>query len=196
MMYVFLDEIQNVDEWEVSVSALVETGRCDVYITGSNSKMLSSELSTHLSGRYVEVTVLPLSFGEYLELHPGDSGTRFAEFLRYGALPEVDPARGDEFCKSQLNGIFNTVLVQDIAARLKRADVGSIKTISRFLYSNIGNETNVDRISRELWISNDTGRKYVSMLTKHSCSMRPRSTTSSERESYIPTGSSTPPISV
>lgn len=166
MMYVFLDEIQNVDGWEISVSALVETGRCDVYITGSNSKMLSSELSTHLSGRFVEVTVLPLSFREYLELHPGDRGTRFAEFLRYGALPEVDPARGDEFCISQLNGIFNTVLIQDIATRLKRADVESIRTISRFLYSNIGNETNVERIARELGISNDTVRKYVSMLTE------------------------------
>lgn len=166
MMYVFLDEIQNVDGWEISVSALVETGRCDVYITGSNSKMLSSELSTHLSGRYVEVTVLPLSFKEYLELHPGDRSARFSEFLRYGALPEVDPARGDEFCISQLNGIFNTVLVQDIATRLKRADVESIRTISRFLYSNIGNETNVERIARELGISNDTVRKYVSMLTE------------------------------
>ena len=64
--YVFLDEIQNVDGWEISVSALVETGRCDVYITGSNSKMLSSELATHLSGRFVEVVVLPLSFNECL----------------------------------------------------------------------------------------------------------------------------------
>lgn len=165
MMYVFMDGIQNVDGWGISVSALVETGRCDVYITGSNSRMLSSELSTHLSGRYVEVTVLPLSFSEYLELHPGDRSARFAEFLRYGALPEVDPARGDEFCTAQLNGIFNTVLVQDIAVRLKRADVGSIRAISRFLYSNIGNEMNIERISGELGISNDTVRKYVSMLT-------------------------------
>ncbi len=164
--YVFLDEMQNVDGWEISVSALVETGRCDVYITGSNSKMLSSELATHLSGRFVEMVVLPLSFNEYLMLHPGEKGARFAEFLKYGALPEVDPSRGDEFCTAQLNGIFNTVLVQDIAARLKRSDVGAIRSIARFLYSNIGNETNIDRIGKELGISNDTVGKYVSMLTE------------------------------
>lgn len=162
--YVFLDEVQNVDGWEVSVSALVATGRCDTYITGSNSRMLSSELATHLSGRYVEVTVLPLSFSEYMELHPGDRDARFGEFLRYGALPEVDPSRGEEFCMSQLNGIFNTVLVQDIMARLKRSDADKLRAIARFLFSNVGSGTNVDRIGKELGISNDTVGKYVSMM--------------------------------
>lgn len=95
--YVFLDEIQNVDRWERSVSSLINTGRCDVYITGSNSRMSSSDLATHTSGMFVEVTVLPLSFAECMELHPGDRTTRFNLFLRYSSLPEVDPARGEEF---------------------------------------------------------------------------------------------------
>lgn len=92
--YVFLDEIQNVDGWEVSVSALINTGRCDICITGSNSKMLSSELATHISGRYIEIGVLPLSFKEYLQLHPADTQSAFKDYIRYGSLPEVDPARG------------------------------------------------------------------------------------------------------
>ena len=125
--YVFLDEVQNVDGWEKSVSSLINTGRCDVYITGSNSKMLSSDLVTHIAGRFIEVSVLPLSFAEYLELHPGDRDSRFNSYLRYGSLPEVDPDRGGTFCDAQLMGIFNTVLVEDILEVEENTPVGAIK---------------------------------------------------------------------
>lgn len=91
MHYIFLDEIQNVDEWERLVAMLVARGDCDIYITGSSSKMLSSELSTKLSGRYIEIEVFPFSFKEYMELRPGDRTERFSEYLRYGAIPAVDP---------------------------------------------------------------------------------------------------------
>lgn len=159
--YVFLDEVQNVDGWEESVSSLINTGRCDVYITGSNSRMLSSELTTHIAGRFVEILVLPLSFGEYMELHPGPEEARFNEFLRFGGLPEVDPARGETFCDSQLRGIFNTVLVEDVLSRMGSGDAGTLRSIARFLYSNIGNVTNVDAIARTLGIGNDTVRRYL-----------------------------------
>ncbi len=86
-VYVLLDEIQNVDGWELVVSSLLEAKSFDVYITGSNSDMLSTDLATHLSGRYVEIRMLPLSFREYLELHPGDSEGRFMQYLRYGGSP-------------------------------------------------------------------------------------------------------------
>jgi len=90
--YVLLDEIQNVKDWELSVSALQAMGNCDVYITGSNSKMLSSELATHISGRYIEIGILPLSFKEYLELHPSDNvESRFSDYIRLGSLPVIDP---------------------------------------------------------------------------------------------------------
>lgn len=164
--YVFLDEIQNVDGWEVSVSALINTGRCDICITGSNSKMLSSELATHISGRYIEIGVLPLSFKEYLQLHPADTQSAFKDYIRYGSLPEVDPARGDELCDAQLLGIYNTVLVEDIMGRMGKGDVNTLRSIARFLYSNIGNETNVDKISKELRLSNDTVNRYISKLTE------------------------------
>mgnify|MGYP002623226968 CR=1 FL=1 len=165
--YVFLDEIQNVNDWEMSVSALQIMPNCDVYITGSNSKMLSSELSTHISGRYVEVKVLPLSFSEYLELHPSnEKDSRFRDYLRYGALPAVDPDSDRMFIEGLLEGIFNTVLVKDILSRLRTDDVSKITAIARFLYSNIGNITNIDNIATETGISNPTVSRYVGEMSK------------------------------
>ena len=165
--YVFLDEIQNVKDWEMSVSALQIMPNCDVYITGSNSKMLSSELSTHISGRYIEVKVLPLSFSEYLELHPSDDkDRRFKDYLRYGALPVVNPDSDRIFIEGLLEGVFNTVLVKDILSRLRTDDVSKITAIARFLYSNIGNITNIDNIATETGISNPTVSKYVEEMSK------------------------------
>ncbi len=162
--YVFLDEIQNVGGWERSVSRLINTGRCDVYVTGSNSKLLSSELATHIAGRFVEIAVLPLSFPEYLELHPGDAERRFSEYLRFGALPEVDPSRGEEFCRAQLTGIFNTVLVDDVLARLGTGDANTLRSVARFLYGNIGNITNTDMVAKALRIGPVTVNRYVGKL--------------------------------
>lgn len=165
--YVFLDEIQNVNDWEMSVSALQIMPNCDVYITGSNSKMLSSELSTHISGRYTEVKVLPLSFSEYLELHPSDDkDSRFRDYLRYGGLPVVNPDSDRTFIEGLLEGIFNTVLVKDVLYRLKTDDVSKITAIAKFLYSNIGNITNIDNIATETGISNPTVSKYVEEMSK------------------------------
>ncbi len=165
--YVFLDEIQNVNEWEMSVSALQIMSNCDVYITGSNSKMLSSELSTHISGRYAEVKVLPLSFSEYLELYPSDDkDSRFSDYLRYGGLPVVNPDSDRTFIEGLLEGIFNTVLVKDVLYRLKTDDVSKITAIAKFLYSNIGNITNIDNIATETGISNPTVSKYVEEMSK------------------------------
>ena len=165
--YVFLDEIQNVNDWEMSVSALQIMPNCDVYITGSNSKMLSSELSTHISGRYTEVKVLPLSFSEYLELHPSDDkDSRFRDYLRYGGLPVVNPDSDRTFIEGLLEGIFNTVLVKDVLYRLKTDDVSKITAIAKFLYSNIGNITNIDNIATETGISNTTVSKYVEEMSK------------------------------
>ena len=164
--YVFLDEVQNVRGWEESVSSLVNTRRCDVYITGSNSRMLSSDLVTHISGRFVEIGILPLSFAEYMELHPGDRDLRFNQYLRYGALPEVDPDRGETFCDSQLRGVFNTVLVEDVLGRLGTGDANTLRAIARFLYTNVGNETNVHTIAKGLGIGNETVSRYLSKLTE------------------------------
>lgn len=162
--YVFLDEIQKVERWELLIAMLVERRDCDVYITGSNSKMFSSELSTNISGRYECTDVFPFSFSEYLELRPGDVEQRFNDYLTYGALPVIEPERGKEFCEGQLEGILNTVAVKDIMYHMKINDVSDLYSIIRYLYSNIGNTTNVDTIAKEIGLNNVTVKRYISEL--------------------------------
>ena len=163
-VYILLDEIQDVDKWELIVAALEMVENYDVYLTGSNSSILSTDLSTHISGRYIEIEMLPLSFKEYLELHPGDREERFSQYLRYGGLPVVDPELGDGFCRDYLDSVFNTVLVKDILKRIKIDDVTGIKSIARFLYSNIGNITNTSAISTGTDLNDKTVKKYVSAM--------------------------------
>ncbi len=161
--YILIDEIQNVEEWEYVISMLIARKDCDIYITGSNSGMLSSELSTRLSGRYMEIEILPLSFKEYMELHGGNEEERFEQFLHYGPLPSIEPDRGDAVCRAQSEGVFNTVMMKDVISRISgRSD--TLFSISRFLYSNIRNITNVERISVALGMSNDTVHRYLESI--------------------------------
>ncbi len=161
--YILIDEIQDVDGWERVIAMLVARKDCDIYITGSNSRMLSSELSTKLSGRYMEVEILPLSFREFMELHGGDEKERFRQYIRYGPLPSIEPDRGDRVCRAQSEGVYSTVMIKDVLSRVSgRAD--KLKATCRFLFSNIGRITNAERISNELKLSDDTVRKYLDAL--------------------------------
>jgi predicted AAA+ superfamily ATPase len=161
--YILIDEIQDVKGWELVIAMLVARRDCDVYITGSNSRMLSSELSTKLSGRYMEVEILPFSFREFMELHGGDAEKRFLQYLRYGPLPSIEPDRGDRVCRAQSEGVYNTVMMKDVLSRVSgRSD--RLNSICRFLYSNIRNVTNAERMSAELDLSDDTIRKYLDMI--------------------------------
>jgi hypothetical protein len=166
-VYVFLDEIQNVDGWEKSLAGLEAMGNCDTYITGSNSKLLSSELSTHITGRYIEIRMQPFSFREYLEMYPSDNkDRRFIDFLRYGGIPIVDPDSSEKYRAGILEGIFNSILVNDVLNRLRTDDVSKVISIARYLYSNIGNITNIDNISKEIGISGPTVDRYVEAMEK------------------------------
>ena len=161
--YILIDEIQDVKGWELVVAMLVARRDCDVYITGSNSRMLSSELSTKLSGRYMEVEILPFSFREFMELHGGDAEKRFLQYLRYGPLPSIEPDRGDRVCRAQSEGVYNTVMMKDVLSRVSgRSD--KLNSICRFLYSNIRNVMNAERMSAELDLSDDTIRKYLDII--------------------------------
>ena len=160
---ILIDEIQNVTGWEQVIAMLVARRDCDIYITGSNSRMLSSELSTKLSGRYMEVEILPLSFREFMELNGGNPEKRFEQYLRYGPLPSIEPDRGERVCRAQSEGVYNTVLMKDVLARFSgKAD--KLVPICRFLYSNIRNITNAEKISEALGISNDTISKYLNAV--------------------------------
>lgn len=119
--YIFLDEIQNVPDFQKVVDSLYVKDNTDVYITGSNSFLLSSELSTLLSGRYVEISMLPLSFREYVTVTGMPKEDAFTEFMKTGGIPYVAVMnRTDEKVDQYLEGIYNTVIVKDIEERQAR----------------------------------------------------------------------------
>ena len=163
-IYVFLDEIQRVQSWERAVNSLQVDFDADVYITGSNAYLLSSDLSTYISGRYMELRILPLSFSEFLELHPGEKDTRFMQYLRTGSLPIVDPDGDETFEQDLLTGVFNTVLVKDILEHTGSSDASVLLDVARFLYSNVGNVTSCNSIARTLREDNRLVRRYLDSM--------------------------------
>ena len=168
--YVFMDEVQRVEGWERTVNSLMADYDADIYVTGSNAYLLSSELSTYLSGRYVEVKVLPFSFAEFMEAHPAtpdiDRNARFQQFLRTGGIPLTDPDQGERYNRMILEGIYNTVLVKDTAVRMGIRDISGLDRIARFLMDNAGNVTNVDNIAKATGLSKKTVSKYIRSLTE------------------------------
>lgn len=163
-MYVFLDELQRVGSWEKAVNSLQVDADADIYITGSNAFLLSSELSTFISGRYVELKMLPLSFSEFLELHPGDREKRFRQYLRTGSLPIVDPDGDEAFEQDLLIGVFNTVLMKDVLGYERSSNVPVLKVVSELLYSEVGNNTSCNSISESLKENNRQVRRYIDAL--------------------------------
>lgn len=168
MNYIFLDEIQLVQDFQKAVDSLYIKENVDLYITGSNAYLLSGELATLLSGRYVELKLLPLSFKEFCELRgTGEKDRLFAEYLRYGALPYIasmdDPAgKADTY----LEGIYNTIIVKDIELRQQRreldpnkrkvTDLTLLRNIARFLASSVGSSVSIKSIADYI---TSTGRK-------------------------------------
>jgi len=167
MTYIFLDEIQKVESFEKVVDSLYVKENVDIYITGSNAYMLSGDLATYLTGRYIELSMLPLSFKEYHEMVGGEPEKTFAEYMKTGGMPYVAQMdRTVEKVDMYLEGIYNTVIIKDIEDRQARkekdpdkrkvSDVVLLKTISRYLSSTIGSTISVRSVTDYL-ISN--GRK-------------------------------------
>jgi len=150
-MYIFLDEIQMVHEFQKTVDSLFIKKDVDLYITGSNAYLLSSELATLLTGRYVEIKMLPLSFKEYMSTFEdkSDISRKFRDYLRYSSFPQavqlykVNP----ENIKLFLDGIYNTVLFKDVMQRKGITDKNMLERVVRYLYDNIGNRTSMKNIS-------------------------------------------------
>lgn len=180
MTYIFLDEIQNVPSFEKVVDSLYIKDLVDVYITGSNAYLLSGELATLLSGRYVEISMLPLSFREYLAATGLQKDEAFVEFMKTGGIPYVAMMkRTDEKMDQYLEGIYNTVIVKDIEERQARrerdsgtrkvSDIALLKTIARYLASVIGSPVSMKSITDYLIssgrkISQNTVSDYVDAL--------------------------------
>lgn len=147
--YIFLDEIQLVPEFEKTVDSLFIKENMDVYITGSNAHMLSGELATLLSGRYVEIKMLPLSFKEYCSAFSENQNIErlFNDYLLNSSFPYTLELTNKDNINDYLSGLYNTVLLKDIIARRKFSDVQQVEHIIKFLADNIGNECSLRKIS-------------------------------------------------
>ena len=148
--YIFLDEIQLVPQFEKAIDSLYIRDDVDIYITGSNAYLLSSELATLLSGRYIEINMLPFSFKEYYTLVGGDKRTAFVNYYRKGGFPYTTRLADDETYREYVNGIYSTVLLKDIVGRKNIADVGLLEAIIAFMFDNIGNIVSVKKIADTL----------------------------------------------
>jgi predicted AAA+ superfamily ATPase len=180
--YIFLDEIQKVQSFEKVVDSLYVKKNVDLYITGSNSYMLSGDLATLLTGRYVEIKMLPLSFKEFTLMTGLAPENGFGEYLRNGGMPYIATMnRSDEKVDAYLEGIYNTVIVKDIEDRQMRkekdsskrkiTDIALLKTIAKYLASVIGNPVSIRSITDYLIssgrkISPNTVGDYVEALTE------------------------------
>lgn len=150
MTYIFLDEIQAVPDFQKAVDSLFIRENTDIYITGSNAHMLSGELATLLSGRYIEIPMLPLSFAEYLELSGLDKRAAWQNYFQYGGFPYAVQIADNEIRDDYLSGIYHTVLVKDIAARKRINDIGLLESVVKFLFDNIGNIVSSKKIADSL----------------------------------------------
>ncbi len=150
MNYIFLDEIQQVPDFQKAVDSLFLKDNVDIYLTGSNAHMLSGELATLLSGRYVEVSMLPLSFREYFEITGGDKRDAFTAFYRNGGFPYASTLTDAATWRDYLQGIYSTVLLKDIVERKRVTDVPLLESIIRYLADNIGNTVSVKKIADSL----------------------------------------------
>lgn len=180
--YIFLDEIQKVPQFEKVVDSLYIKSDTDIYITGSNAYMLSGELATLLSGRYIEISMLPFSFQEYCQLNRKPQEDAFADYMKFGGLPLVASMKdAPDKIDTYLEGIYNTVIIKDIedrqnrqsesSGRRKVTDIVLLKTIAKYLASVLGSPVSIRGITNYLIssgrkISPNTVNDYLETLTE------------------------------
>lgn len=171
-IYLFFDEIQEVDGWEKCINSCRVDFDCDIYITGSNAKLLSGELATYLAGRYVEFVIYPFSFAEFLEMNRQknsqiDKSACFTTFLKTGGMPFLANFLGDDSAKNQyLMDIYNSVVLKDVVKRNNIRDVDTLERIIAYAFSNIGHIFSATSLSKYFKsekrnISHDTILNYL-----------------------------------
>lgn len=173
--YIFLDEVQHCTEYQKAVDSLFIKDNCDIYLTGSNAYFMSGELATILSGRYVELKMLPLSFKEFVSSFAPENvdisiQEKFNLYLNYGSFPFL--ARYNSFdsdAYNYLRDVYNTIILNDIVKRLKITDVNALDKVTKFIADNIGNIVSINKIANTLKsggksIDNKTVEKYLQGL--------------------------------
>ena len=152
--YLLLDEVQEIEGWEKAINSLLELGNTDIYVTGSNSKLMSSEISTYLTGRYVTIPVFPLSFEEYLTFKAGSALSQkelLNEYIRYGGFPIVALGTYDERTAYQIvEGIYHSVISNDIARRHSITNQELFNRVVRFIIENVGKNFSANSIVKFL----------------------------------------------
>ena len=174
MTYLFLDEIQHVESWPDVIDSLYLRKNLDIYITGSNAYLLSSEIATLISGRYVEIRMLPLSFKEYVKARGGEDNLarRYREYIEYSSFPyTLELAGQPKEIRDYLESIYHTIVVKDLAVRKKIPDVMMLESVARYLFDNIGNTVSTKKIADTMTsdgrkIDVRTVEKYVEALTE------------------------------
>ena len=170
MNYVFIDEVQKVSDFQRACDSLYIKRNVDLYITGSNSKLLSGELATLLSGRYIEIKMLPLSFKEYISyVGDVDIQKKYIDYITKSSFPYTLKLNSSKEIRMYLDGLYNTVIVNDIAERKDISDISMLKDVIKFMFDNIGNlcsSTSIANImtSNGRKISVPTVEKYLEAL--------------------------------
>ena len=154
-IYILLDEIQEVEHWEKAINSFMVDLNCDIYITGSNANLLSSELATYIAGRYVEIKIYPLSFKEYIEFAKIQNPNKilsneeyFEQYLQFGGLPGIHNFDYEkENIYQYLSDIYNSVLLKDVIARNGIRDIELLERVVLYILDNIGNTFSAKNIS-------------------------------------------------
>ena len=169
--YVFLDEVQQVENFQEAVDWLYVKKNVDLYITGSNAFLLSGELATLLSGRAVEIKMFPLSFKEYISAYPGNTntGALYMNYLQNSSFPGTLELARKQDIRVYLEGIYNTILLKDIVTRKKLSDPSMLQSVVEFMFDNIGNMYSSTKIANAMTssgrkISVPTVENYLSAL--------------------------------
>ena len=170
--YILIDEVQRVTDFQKCVDSLYVKKNCDVYITGSNAYFLSGELATLLSGRYVEIKMLPLSFKEYTSVFPEfkDYERLYSDYIQNSAFPYALEITKPKDRRQYLQGIYDTIVLKDIVSRRKFPDTAMLKSVTRFMFDNIGNLCSTKKIADTMTsagrkIAVHTVENYLSALT-------------------------------
>lgn len=170
--YFFFDEIQEVHQWQKLINGLRVAFESDIYITGSNASLLSGELASYLTGRYVQIPVLPLTFKEYLKFknfERDDPARHFNDYLEYGGFPSVVLQDNNQLKRDVLSGIYNSILLRDVAGRATIKNTEILERVGLFLLGNSGQLISINKIANTLRssgfkISNNTIENYLNLL--------------------------------
>lgn len=174
MTYIFLDEVQNVEKYQKVVDSLYIKDNVDMYITGSNAYMLSSEIATLISGRYMEIEMFPFSFKEYMIStgNMNDRGTKYTDYLQNSSFPyTLELKEQPDEIRNYLDGLYNTIVVKDILKRKKFTDPMMLRSVLKFVFDNIGSPLSSKKIADTMTsagrkVDSRTIEKYLEALTE------------------------------